>query len=129
MPNLVFIDDDITDHRIFQHLVEKLEIPSVITYSIRPDTIIDYLQDHRNIPQYLPDIIIVDLKMRGFDGYDFLRKYNQLSQYLLKNITIYITSYSLHPKDLELMTKYPFIKEYILKPITDNHLKNMLALA
>ena len=63
--------------------------------------------------------------MPEVDGWQFLDNYQKLLPFISKPIDVYITSSSIDPKDIAHSKEYPFIKSYILKPISTNVLKEL----
>ncbi|HAI76042.1 MAG TPA: response regulator [Microscillaceae bacterium] len=70
----------------------------------------------------LPDLILLDLNMPIWDGWDFLDEFSKLS--LPKNIPIYIVSSSNHPDDLQKATQYPIVSQFLLKPLTADKIRS-----
>lgn len=75
-----------------------------------------------NEPQ--PDIILLDLNMPVWDGWQFLDEFIQIPN--KKTITIYIITSSVDPADVQKAKKYDAISSYIVKPITTAELKKIL---
>ena len=75
-----------------------------------------------NEPQ--PDIILLDLNMPVWDGWQFLDEFIQIPNE--KTITIYIITSSVDPADVEKAKKYDAVSSYIVKPITTSELKKIL---
>jgi len=72
----------------------------------------------------MPDMILLDLNMPIWDGWDFLNEFSKLT--LPKKITIYIVSSSKHPEDIYKAKKYSLVSNFIIKPITIDKLKDAL---
>lgn len=129
MANIIFIDNDVLEQKVFSIMARKFNSADHITYSALPNEVIDYLEQHQREPEQLPDTILLDLYMPGFNGYDFLKKYNELCKQLHKDINVYVISSSIAAKDVRIADTYPFIKQYLLKPLSPVHLKNILTAA
>jgi CheY-like chemotaxis protein len=71
-----------------------------------------------------PDIILLDVNMPIWDGWQFLDEFIQIPN--KKTITIYIITSSVDPADVEKAKKYDAISSYIVKPITTAELKKIL---
>ena len=73
----------------------------------------------------LPDIILLDLNMPIMDGWEFLEEFSKV--YCKKEITIYIVSSSVNPKDLERAREFSRVSSYVIKPITMEKLKEIVS--
>ena len=74
--------------------------------------------------QNMPDMILLDLNMPIWDGWDFLNEFSKLT--LPKKIIIYIVTSSKHPEDIHRAKKYNLVSNFIIKPITIENLKDEL---
>jgi len=72
-----------------------------------------------------PDIILLDLNMPIWDGWQFLDEFIKIPND--HSITIYIITSSVDPADVEKAKKYDAVSNYIVKPITTAELKNILS--
>ncbi len=129
MPKNLFIDDNLLEHQIFQLMVKKFLPEVVIEYSDDPEQVMTDITAHAAKPDLLPGKIILDLNMPKYSGYDFLKDMNQLQSVLSKPVDIYIFSSSISPQDVQLFRSYPFIKAYIVKPLTEAKLKQIFSVA
>ena len=73
----------------------------------------------------LPEIILLDLNMPVWDGWDFLDEFQSLQ--VNKKIAIYIVSSSDNPDDIARSKSYHFVNNFIIKPITIEKLDEELA--
>lgn len=72
----------------------------------------------------LPDLILLDLNMPIWDGWQFLDEFIKIPND--RTITIYIITSSVDPADVEKAKSYDLVSNYIVKPITMVELKNLL---
>jgi CheY-like chemotaxis protein len=74
--------------------------------------------------EQLPDLILLDLNMPIWDGWQFLDEFIKIPH---KNpITIYIMTSSIDPADIEKAKSYEEVSNYLVKPITMAELKKLM---
>ncbi|MBT8320233.1 MAG: response regulator [Eudoraea sp.] len=87
---------------------------------------LDYFESQSQDSEDLPSIIFLDLNMPLMNGWEFLEAFLNLPGMADKNIAVYITSSSVDPRDLEKIQAHPYIRDYILKPLTSEDLQDLL---
>ena len=118
MKKLIFIDDSPLDHFILKRILTKYQLDYVVSCTSSAAEVIVFLEHNQRNFNELPDIILLDLYMPGFDGWDFLDKVKYLYTYLAKPVKIYILSSSVNPEDIERAKQYVCVRSFIFKPIT-----------
>jgi CheY-like chemotaxis protein len=73
----------------------------------------------------LPDVILLDLNMPVWDGWDFLDEFQTIKAN--KKIAIYIVSSSDNPDDIARSKSYHIVNDFIIKPITIEKLDEELS--
>jgi CheY-like chemotaxis protein len=117
MSKLVLIDDEPIFHKIVQMTIKNSALSNQATYALDGEVVLDYLEEKGSDSQSLPDYIFIDLYMPSFDGWDFLNRFQDIYKSLKKNITIYIVSSSIDPRDIARCKLYPFATTFISKPV------------
>ena len=118
MKKLIFIDDSLLDHFILKRILTRYNLDYSVSCTSDATEVIVFLEHNRHLADELPDIILLDIYMPGFDGWDFLDKVQYLYPYLAKPVKIYILSSSVNPADIECARKYTCVRSFIFKPIT-----------
>ncbi|MEA5258465.1 response regulator [Arcicella aquatica] len=72
----------------------------------------------------LPDLILLDLNMPIWDGWQFLDEFIQIPNE--KSITIYIVTSSVDPEDIKKAESYEIVSNYLVKPIKMEDLKKLM---
>lgn len=70
------------------------------------------------------DLIILDINMPIWDGWDFLNEIEKLN--LNQYPAIYLSSSSTNPEDIKSVSKYKLLKGFISKPLTIEKLSKEL---
>lgn len=73
----------------------------------------------------LPDVIMLDLNMPVMDGWEFLEEFVKIKPRAEKQITIYIVSSSINPKEIERARNITDVSDYVVKPVTADKLKEI----
>ena len=117
MHRLVMIDDNQIEHLIMQKMFDRYELFHNAEHALDGRVFIDLLSKKIISDADIPDIIFLDLHMPGFSGWDFLEHFNNLQLSLKKSVSIYIVSSSVDPKDKARAKQYPFVHDFIVKPV------------
>ncbi len=72
----------------------------------------------------LPELILLDLNMPIWDGWQFLDEFIKVK--IDQKITIYILTSSTNSADMERSAQYNLRSNYLIKPITLDKLKDVL---
>ncbi|MBV8391011.1 MAG: response regulator [Mucilaginibacter sp.] len=123
MKKLVFIDDSPLDHFILKRILTKYKLDYDVMCTANGAEVISFLDQNKTDINILPDVILVDLYMPGFNGWDFLDRVQCLHSYLAKPLRIYILSSSVSPRDIKHARQYSCVRSFIFKPITRDALE------
>ena len=119
------IDDD----RLYQFGMKRmLHYLTVETEVMQFDNgleAIEYLKDHKNKENLLPDVIFLDINMPVMNGWQFLDSFVNLHIRSEKKITIYMVTSSVDNAEILKAASYKEIKNYIIKPISVDSLKEV----
>ena len=74
--------------------------------------------------EILPELILLDLNMPIWDGWQFLEEFVKIP--IEKPITIYILTSSINQEDREKAKEYSGINNYVIKPMTLESLVELL---
>jgi len=126
MRKLVFIDDDPIDHFLMKHILRGKNYFDTTTYTIYGSLVLDYIEEHKLEPEKLPDMIFVDLNMPMFSGWDFLERMEQMQHEIAKDIPVFVISSSLRPDDRDTSSQYPFVQDFISKPVSSDEIERIM---
>lgn len=115
------IDDDKLSIKLMSMLISKNIFCEEIISFHNPQTALDELKNNSANPAKLPDVILLDLNMPVLDGWQFLDEFELIN--FSKKIIVFIVSSSIDPCDLEMAKNYPIVKDYIIKPLSSDKLK------
>ncbi|GEL11384.1 Response regulator receiver domain-containing protein [Flavobacterium glycines] len=115
------IDDDKLSVKLMSMLISKNNFCEKIVSFHNPQTALNELIKNALNPSNLPDVILLDLNMPILDGWQFLDEFKLIT--FAKKIIIFVVSSSIDPTDLEMAKNYPTVKNYIIKPLNSDKLK------
>ncbi len=79
---------------------------------------INHLKSIINVPDLLPDVILLDINMPKMDGWQFAEEFNRLNSQSGKKVIIHIVSSSIDVRDESKAKNLAVISDYYFKPVT-----------
>lgn len=111
------VDDDKVFQFITAKVLKSLNIVDRLFQFENGQELLEYLIKNSNTPEEIPDVIFLDIQMPFMDGWQFLKEYSNLKINLPKKICFYILSSSISLIDKQHVKLFPFVKDYLVKPI------------
>lgn len=120
------IDDDEIYTFTVKRVIARSDIAEKTIYFHNGKAALDFLAENAHQPDILPDLILLDLNMPVLDGWQFLDHYGKLLPKLDKKISVFVVSSSIDEEDYTRAKKIEAVTDYIVKPLTVDHLSNIL---
>lgn len=124
MNRVVVIDDD----DIFLFLCSKAFENLGFTKDLKKFTDskkgLAYLLDEVSDDEY-PTMLMVDINMPVVDGWEIIEALEKKNPQQLKKCKTFILSSSIDVKDKEKALSYSSVSGFIIKPLSETHLKNI----
>lgn len=112
--HILLVDDNEIDNYINERIIKKaLSCPNV-SIQTSAQRALDFLT---SLNGDFPDIIFLDIRMPGMDGFGFLDAYQKLFPTLQEHCKTYMLSSSSDPSDIERSKNYALVKNYLNKPL------------
>ena len=118
------IDDDTIFTYGFNKLVQINGLFGQIMHFNNGLEAMEYLSAAENAYK-LPDVIFVDINMPVMNGWEFVKKFEEIKSQLGKKIAVYIISSSVDLRDIAAAKNNLSVSDYILKPINGEQLTNV----
>lgn len=115
---IMLIDDDDINNFLSREII-SMHLPAVIIDSFTdPKDALQLLNEKLNHNEQLPDIILLDINMPLMDGWEFLRKIDQLEHRNRFNSNVYLYTSSVYNEDAVKAREFPTVKKVFVKPLT-----------
>ncbi|MBC6988145.1 MULTISPECIES: response regulator [Hymenobacter] len=128
--NVVLVDDNETTSFLNNRLLSRLGVADqVLTFS-QAEQAFDFLwgagrdQSH-TVATDVPELVFVDLKMPGMDGFEFLKLYSALPQDVKQKTVLAVLTTSMHSADTIRVAQHEGV-EYLAKPLTEEKMQKLL---
>ena len=125
-PVVCLIDDDEIYQFIFRKQIEISNPKSQVHIFPNGKKGFDYLKDTFKTPDNVPRFIFLDINMPIMDGWQFLEEFSALEDKLTKDINIYLVTSSIDERDVAKANRIRYVKEYLVKPISENKILEVL---
>ena len=125
-PIIALVDDD----KIFQltasRTIKAANLTDRILQFENGEDALQFLKFHAADTENLPDYIFLDINMPFVDGWMFLDDYAILKQNLKKEISIFMVSSSIDPRDIDRAKRNELVREYVIKPVSQERFAELL---
>jgi CheY-like chemotaxis protein len=118
----MLIDDDPVSNKISQLFLRKHRWSAQVVTFEDGQQALQALQTAGGA-QAVPDVILLDVGMPVYDGWDFLEEYEKLPPELTGRSLLYMLSSSINPPDIQKAAHYRSVKAYLTKPLTPEALE------
>lgn len=120
LDEVCLIDDDKVTIMLTKKRVNIANFCNNITSYENGKKAYDNFADRINNNIALPDLILLDINMPIWDGWDFLDEFSKINNN--PRLCLFMMTSSIDPKDKEKALQYPIVKDFLVKPIDENTL-------
>ncbi|RDV15688.1 response regulator [Pontibacter diazotrophicus] len=125
---ILLIDDDETTNYLNHRLLSRMEVAPDIRVVTDGDEALNYLKKaFAGEAEYArPDLIFVDIKMSGMDGFEFLEEYQKIPAEQKENIVMLMLTSSASFYDLEKLKQFPDVRKHYSKPLAEADVREIM---
>lgn len=124
--NIVLVDDNETTSFLNNRLLSRLDVAEQVHTFSKADKAFEFLWGHGDeAAAEVPELVFVDLKMPGMDGFEFLKLYDALPDDSKDKTVMAVLTTSMHSADTARVAQYPNV-EYLAKPLTEEKMQKLL---
>ena len=125
---VLLVDDDETTNYLNHRLLSRMEIASDIRVVTDGEEAIKYLKRAfaASTDNPRPELIFVDIKMSGMDGFEFLEEYQRLAGDEKEGTVMLMLTSSASFYDLEKLKQFPDVRRHYSKPLTESDVREIL---
>lgn len=126
----ILVDDEEANNFYHQIVIGGLFPEANVMSFTDGKSALDYLKnEHSDYNQENPELksaILLDINMPEMNGWEFLDEYEGLDREQRADYVIALVTSSQNPKDVEKAKSYNLVKEYVIKPLTEENLKDLI---
>lgn len=126
--SVMLVDDNDVDNYISQRMIELSNFSDKILVKNNGKSALEFLEEHQNNIDMLPDLIFLDISMPIVDGYVFLYEFEKYSDTLKNKSKVIILTSSDNKQDIDRMNDNEFVFKYVTKPLTEKTLDEIRSL-
>ncbi|GAB3234610.1 response regulator [Hymenobacter seoulensis] len=126
--NVVLVDDNETTSFLNNRLLSRLDVAEQVqTFSKAEQAYQQFWGGPNGEPakEEVPDLVFVDLKMPGMDGFEFLKLFSSLPESVREKTVMAVLTTSMHAADTARVAQYEGV-EYLAKPLTEEKMQKLL---
>lgn len=121
----IVVDDDPINNKICKYVIQDSIPDADVTSFTEPEKGLAFLKSKLNKPG-LEAILFLDINMPTMTGWEFMELYDQDSTILKDQISVYILSSSVNPKDWERAKVNRNIIDFLEKPLSEEVLLKII---
>jgi response regulator of citrate/malate metabolism len=127
---IILVDDDVVTNHVHKKLINHLGFEGEVVSLPDGSQAMNYISSSIEKPQPRKrgekELVLLDLHMPKTNGWNFLQQFMKFDKRTKNKFRIVMISSSIHPDDIDPITKIPEIQEYIIKPISVDHMKKLI---
>ncbi len=125
---VLLVDDNDTDNFISKRIIEITKFAKRVEIRNSGKSALEYLEQAKDNPSQLPDVIFLDINMPIVDGFVFLFEFEMFPDPIKEKCKVIILSSSNNKRDIAKIVDNEYVIKFITKPLTEKSLQEIQAL-
>jgi CheY-like chemotaxis protein len=121
--SVCIIDDDSIYLMLVNRIISMNRLSDDVVEFANGKDAFDKLRQMNLMEEKMPDIILLDLNMPIWNGWDFLDEFQKLNLAVIPDV--YIITSSANPEEKAKGLSYPIVKGFLVKPISVDSLRSI----
>jgi len=122
--SIMLIDDNKIDQMMYDRIIKRSGVVETTMPFFLATDALEYLKSDG---AKMPDLILLDINMPRMDGFEFLEAAVAAFGDGFAPVVVMLTT-SLDPKDEARAGQFSVVRDYLNKPLTDEHLAHLMTL-
>lgn len=125
---VMLVDDNDTDNFISRRIIEITQFAEKVVIKNSGKSALEYLEQCKDDPEQLPNLIFLDINMPIVDGFVFLYEFEKFSEAIKDRCKVVILSSSDNKRDIDKIVNNDHVVKFITKPLTETALQDIRAI-
>lgn len=125
--SVLLVDDDEATNIYNTVTIEDTGITDKILAARSVTEALNILNNAKEDIDTLPELILLDINMPIMNGWYLLEELKQFEPKILSKLNIVMLSASDNPNDIEKIDKYPFVIDYLSKPLSEDKIQKLIS--
>jgi len=125
--HILLIDDSEIDVLVNRRLMELTHFASHVTITSTAEEAVDFLKNEVLNEAQAPELILLDMHLPGMSGFDFIKMFRTLPDFIRNKTRIVILSAFQKQEELDKIFENTFVAGQLDKPLTQDSIRKLVS--